>query len=77
MEAWDADVFATVDQAEAAIHLDGDRPPVTAILSLSLPHWDPAVVTPLMDFMVASLIMVGRCRLTPSNPRGKCLERST
>ena len=42
LEAWGADVFATVDEVEAATHLHGDVydvPPVTAVLSLSLPQW--------------------------------------
>ena len=39
LEARGAAVSATVDEKEAAAHLDGDLPPVTAILSLSLPLW--------------------------------------
>jgi PleD family two-component response regulator len=39
LEAWGADVCAAVDEKEAATHLDGDLPPVTVILSLSLQQW--------------------------------------
>ena len=50
LEACGADVSAAVDEKEAATHLDGDVPPVTAILSLSLPQWQglsrhPAVLS--------------------------------
>jgi len=39
LQAWGADVSAAADQKEAGIYLDGDLPPVTAILSLWLPQW--------------------------------------
>jgi hypothetical protein len=39
LQAWGADVCTAMDEKEAATHLDGDLPLVTAIHSLSLPKW--------------------------------------
>ena len=57
LESWGADVSEATDENEALTYLNA-HPVMTAIISLSLPEYNVAVLTPIMDFITAEILKV-------------------